>query len=271
MLGVFDSGLGGLTVLKEIKKKLGNEKIIYFGDTARVPWGDKSPATVCKYAEEVADFLISRGAKKIVIACNTASALAYDHLCKKFPTICFYDVISPAVRKIEKEASLFFLKSPQKKYRLGIIGTNGTIKSRAYPKEIKIACPRVTAFSVACPLFVPIVEEGLFKNKISLDAAIKYLTPLKKKKINALVLGCTHYPLLKPIIKKVLGKNVSLLEGSMALAEELSIQNPDHSHKKETPEDEYWFSDWSSNSPKLVQAILGKKIKVQIKLLGKIE
>lgn len=198
---MFDSGIGGLTVLKEVRKLLPQEHILYLGDTARVPYGNKSPQTITKYALESAIFLLTRGIKILVIACNTSSALALNILKKKLP-IPVLGVIDPGARGAVEH-------SQNKK--VGIIGTKATIKSMAYVKAIKRLDPGIDVTSRACPLFVPIAEEGLEDDKVAYLVAEKYLEEFKASSIDTLVMGCTHYPILEGAIKTVMGHGVAIV------------------------------------------------------------
>ncbi len=212
-IGIFDSGVGGLTVLRAVRECLPHENIIYLGDTARVPYGTKSRATVEKYAVEDAAFLLGKGVKLIIIACNTASALARERLRREFD-LQFLSVIGLGVRAAAKAT---------KTYRLGVIATEATIGSDAYAQGLREACGdhKVEIFSQACPLFVPLVEEGETDSFITKSVAEKYLAPLREKQIDTLVLGCTHYPLLKPVIAETIGAGVSLIDSGAATAAEI--------------------------------------------------
>ncbi|MDO8427448.1 MAG: glutamate racemase [Deltaproteobacteria bacterium] len=210
-IGIFDSGIGGLTVLKEISKLLPDENTIYLGDTARVPYGSKSKETVERYSFEIANFLLKRGIKMLVAACNTASAYAVARLKEelKIPVI---GVIEPGAR-----AAVNMTRSK----RIGVIGTEGTIKSSAYTKAIKSVNPSVSTFVKACPLFVPLVEEGWADDSVTETIAGRYLDELKACDIDTLVLGCTHYPLLKDTISRVMGKGVVLIDSAESTAAEV--------------------------------------------------
>ncbi|MFH1245085.1 MAG: glutamate racemase [Candidatus Omnitrophota bacterium] len=210
-LGIFDSGIGGLTVVKEIVRELPAEEIVYFGDTARVPYGNKSPQTIVKFSLENARFLLKFGVKFIIVACNTSSSLALAALKKEFH-VPILGVISPAVKKAAQIST---------KGRIGIIGTRATIASMCYQKEIARINPRIKSFTQACPLFVPLVEEGWVDNQITLQIVEKYLSPLIKKDIDTLILGCTHYPLLKRIIRKAVGKKIYFVDSAKELAGEV--------------------------------------------------
>ncbi len=213
-IGIFDSGVGGLTVLRAVREQLPNENLIYLGDTARVPYGTKSRATVERYAVEDAAFLISKGVKVIIIACNTASALARERLRREF-AIPFLSVIGPGVRAAAKAT---------KNHRIGVIATEATIDSGAYANGIREECgaQAVEIFAQACPLFVPLVEEGETDSALAQQVAEKYLASLRAQQIDTLVLGCTHYPLLKPVIAETIGRGVSLIDSGAATAMEIA-------------------------------------------------
>jgi len=214
-IGVFDSGVGGLTVVKEIIRQIPNESIVYFGDTAHVPYGSKSEDVVKKFSLQILNFLIGKKVKMIVVACNTASSYALESLRRK-TSLPVLGVIEPAAKK-----AVYITK----KGRIGVIGTEGTIRSKAYEIAIRKLNKNIEIFSVACPLFVPLVEEGWVdgspNEKIVEDIAKKYLFPLKKNRIDTLILGCTHYPLIKNVIKRVIGDNVQLVDSANSCAEDV--------------------------------------------------
>lgn len=203
-IGVFDSGVGGLTVLKEIVRALPQEDTVYLGDTARVPYGTKSPETVIRYSHQIAEFLVSRDIKLLVVACNTASAVALDSLKESF-SIPIVGVIEPGARRAV---------SVTRSGKVAVIGTEGTVKSSAYTKAIKRLAPEVQVVSRACPLFVPLAEEGWVDNEVARLTARTYLQGLTDEGIDTLVLGCTHYPLLKPVIAEVMGPAVTLVDSA---------------------------------------------------------
>ncbi len=213
-IGIFDSGVGGLTVLRAVRQRLPHENLIYLGDTARVPYGTKSQATVVRYAIEDAGFLASKGVKMIVVACNTASALAREELRKKFK-LPLLSVVGPGARAAARST---------RNGRIGVIATEATIESGAYEVGIRQACDGrpVEVFSQACPLFVPLVEEGETDSAVARLLAEKYLAPLRPHKIDTLVLGCTHYPLLKGVIAETMGAGVRLVDSAEATAEEVA-------------------------------------------------
>ena len=207
-IGIFDSGFGGLTVMAAVSKLMPKENLIYFGDSAHVPYGSKSKKVVTNFAVNISKFLESKDVKLIVVACNTASAFSLDTL-KKLIKV-------PIIGVIEAGSSCAVKNSSNK--RIGVIGTEGTIKSNAYVKEIKKYNNKINCFSKACPLFVPLVEEGWNKGKITEDIIKTYLKKLADKKIDTLILGCTHYPLLKNSIQKVIGKKIKIIDSATAVA-----------------------------------------------------
>jgi len=203
-LGVFDSGIGGLTVAHALFERLPRESVIYFGDTARVPYGPKSPETVRRYSAEILAYLLHRGVKAVVVACNTSTAHALASLRERSPV--------PVLGVIEPGAKGAVAAS--RSGAIGVIGTAGTIASGAYGRAIKALRPDARVVSQACPLFVPLVEEGWFDHPATELVAREYLRPLAAAKIDVLVLGCTHYPLLKPLLSRVLGDSVRLIDSA---------------------------------------------------------
>jgi len=211
-IGVFDSGLGGLTVVKELMKVLPNEDIVYFGDTARIPYGTRSRDIVTKYSAQSIRFLLSKNIKMAVIACNTVSAGSYDSLKTMFDL--------PLVGVIEPGATAAVEATKNK--RIGVIGTTGTIRSNAYTYSIKKKEPEISVFAQACPLFVPIVEEGWSNTGVAYLTAERYLREMRKQQIDTLVLGCTHYPLLEKTISSVMGSGVVLINPAVNTARRVS-------------------------------------------------
>lgn len=208
MIGIFDSGLGGLNVLKKLKSLEPDQSFIYLGDLARMPYGEKSLVTIKNYSFFNTRFLIEKGAKIIVIACNTASASAYYFLKDKF-NVPIFEVIRPAVSEALRLSS----------GRIGIIGTRATISSGAYEKEIRRHSKKIQVHSQACPLFVPLIEENWPINSLAFQEIIQnYLTPLKRKKIDTLILGCTHYSFLKDAILQFFGKRVKIIDPAETVA-----------------------------------------------------
>jgi glutamate racemase len=208
-LGVFDSGIGGLTVARALFERLPRESVIYFGDTARVPYGPKSPDTVRRYSGEILAYLLQRGVKALVVACNTISAQALDYLKERSP-VPLVGVIEPGARAAAQGT---------KSGRIGVIGTAGTIASGAYERAIKRLRPDAAVCAQACPLFVPLVEEGWFDHPATELIAREYLAPLQRAGVDVLVLGCTHYPLLKPLLTRVLGAAVTLVDSAEETAQ----------------------------------------------------
>jgi glutamate racemase len=213
MIGVFDSGIGGLTVVRELFKQLPGFDVVYFGDTARTPYGNKSPATVRRYAVQDARFLVEKGAQVIVVACNTASALALESV-KRAVKVPVIGVVRPAVAAA--------INQHQPKQVIGVIGTRGTVNSGIYDRLIKAKLPRAQIRSQACPLFVPLVEEGAVREPETALVAKRCLSSLRWPKVQALILGCTHYPFLKPIIQKTVGANVRLIDPAQATVQALA-------------------------------------------------
>lgn len=200
-IGVFDSGVGGLTVAREIMRNLPREKIVYFGDTARVPYGSKSKETIIRYSRQIVRFLKTQNVKAIVVACNTASALALETISSETDL--------PMIGVVEPGARVAVETTRNKK--IGLIGTRGTVKSGLYQKVIQEADPEIQVIGQPCPLFVPLVEEGWLKDEITAAVARRYLAPLLEQEIDTLILGCTHYPLLRSLLKELAGEQVTLV------------------------------------------------------------
>jgi glutamate racemase len=210
-IGVFDSGIGGLTVVRALIRRLPKENLVYFGDTARVPYGPKSPQVVREYAAQDTEFLVSHAVKMIVIACNTVSAVALE-VVQKHSRVPVIGVIVPGAHKAA---------ATTRSKRVGVIGTLGTIASNAYTNAIRQADPAVTVFGQACPLFVPLAEEGWLTHPATELIAREYLFPLKLQKIDTLVLGCTHYPILEEVIGAQFDGGVTLIDSGEATAAEV--------------------------------------------------
>ncbi|MDD5730826.1 MAG: glutamate racemase [Candidatus Omnitrophica bacterium] len=260
-IGVFDSGVGGLTVVKELIHQLPYEDIIYFGDTARVPYGIKSKETVIRFSIEDALFLLKEEVKFICVACNTVSSVALPVIKNHFK-VPIVGVIVPGVRE-----AVYATKNK----RVGVIGTKGTIKSGAYENEIKHLDPSVKVTTAACPLFVPFVEEGWLSGKVVSEVVQAYLKPLKDAKVDTVILGCTHYPLLKPVIQKEMGSQVTLIDSAKQVAIEvkkiLSSEGLLYNGRKKATH-KFFVSDnpeWFSG---LAQRFLGRPIKNVKKVNG---
>ncbi|MEK6727663.1 MAG: glutamate racemase [Candidatus Omnitrophota bacterium] len=252
-IGVFDSGVGGLTVAKELIRQLPGEDIVYFGDTARVPYGIKSKETVIRFSIENILFLLKQDVKLICVACNTVSSFALPVIKHHFK-VPIVGVITPGVRE-----AVYATRNN----RIGVIGTKGTIKSRSYELEIKQINPKAKVTAVACPLFVPFAEEGWLSGRVVLEVARAYLKPLKHAGVDTVILGCTHYPLLKPIIRKVMGENIVLIDSAQQVAievkkiltqEGLLNRNGKGKHKFYVSDNPEWFSG-------LAKRFLGEQVR----------
>jgi glutamate racemase len=258
VIGIFDSGLGGLTVVKEILNKLPQYKIIYFGDTARTPYGTKSAETVKGYAIENTKFLLERGAKIIVVACHTVSSTAIPVLKEKFPNIPFFEVVTPSFKKALKLT---------KNKKIGLIGTRTTVESGIYDQLFSQADSEIKLYSNPAPLLVPLIEEGWLKKPETRKIVKKYLIPLKMKGIDTLILGCTHYPLIKKVIQEKAGKRIKLVDPSEEIALEVKnfIENTPELAKElqENGEPEIYVSDITPNFEKIAKLFLGRPIKLK--------
>ena len=251
-IGVFDSGIGGLTVLRSLLGELSSESFVYFGDTARVPYGNKSPETVCKFSRENISFLMDEGVKFVVVACNTASAEAVPILQDEFP-IPVVGVIEPGVRAAVRMS---------KSHRIGVIGTSGTIRSQAYQNGIRKLNPRANVTARACPLFVPLVEEGWIETPITEMIAETYLKDYRSEGIDVLVLGCTHYPLLHDVIGGVLGPTVTLVDSAVETAREVRERLYTDGLLSESGQSELsvYLSDIAPNFREIGERIPGRSI-----------
>jgi len=254
-IGVFDSGIGGLTVVRALLEKLPQENIVYFGDTARVPYGTKSPQVVREYSKDDTEFLLSKDVKMIVVACNTVSAVALD-VVQKRANLPVVGVIIPGA-----EAAMHASKNK----RIGVIGTTGTVNSNAYANELKHLNKTVTVTSKACPLFVPLVEEGLLDHKATELIATEYLFSLAADKIDTLILGCTHYPLLKKIITNVTKGMVTLIDSGDATATVVAQMLTDLKLKNtstQKPNVQFYVSDAPDKFTAIGESFLGRKLGV---------
>lgn len=251
-IGVFDSGVGGLTVAREIMRQIPNEKIVYFGDTARVPYGSKSKDTVTKYSKQIIRFLRTQNVKAIVIACNTASAYALDEIEKEID-IPIIGVVRPGA-KVAAAAT--------RNGKIGVIATEGTISSQIYSTYIKQIDSSVNVIGKACPLFVPLVEEGLLKDPVTDEIAMRYLSELIDIDIDTLILGCTHYPLIRSTVGKIMGDKVTLVNPAYETARELKelLEAEDLLNQKEIGlgENKYRFfvSDGAEKFKRFANSIL---------------
>jgi glutamate racemase len=252
-IGVFDSGIGGLTVVKRLASTLPAEDIVYFGDTARVPYGSKSNSTVIEYSFQDTKFLLSKSVKAVVVACNTASSIAIAELKKNFDL--------PIIGMINPGAKLAI--SSTKNGNIGVIGTRATISNKAYSNEIRKIDHSIIVYEKACPLFVPLAEEGWINHKATYEIAEEYLKELRDLKIDTLVLGCTHYPILSEVIQKVIGDNVTLIDSGVASAgiikEELDRTNL-YTNRNTNGNHEFYVSDIPVKFKEVAELFLGKPV-----------
>lgn len=211
-IGVFDSGIGGLTVARELMRQLPGERLIYLGDTARTPYGNKSPENLVRFALETGGFLSKQGVKLLVVACNTSSAYSLPALRKKLKVPVVGVILAGARAAVGRRHG----------QRIGVIGTTATVRSGAYQRAIHALEPSAKVEARACPLFVPLVEEGWTSDKVASQVADRYLSPLKKSGVDTVVLGCTHYPLLKSVLRKALGPKIALVDSARETAHEVS-------------------------------------------------
>lgn len=248
-IGIFDSGVGGLTVFKEIRKAFPHEDIVYFGDTARVPYGPKSKSTVLEYSLQNARFLMHCGAKIIVIACNTSSSVALEYLNQRLP-VPVLGVINPG--SIDAVAAT-------RNGRIGVIGTEGTIRSQAYPQAITRLMPQANVVSQACPLFVSLAEEGWEHHEVTRMVAREYLQPVLNSNIDTLVLGCTHYPILKDVLQQIAGPAVQLVDSAQAVSRQLHEVLP-QPETEGVGEDQFFVSDNEDKFQVIASRILQTEI-----------
>lgn len=251
-VGIFDSGVGGLTVLRAVRRLLPNEPLIYLGDTARVPYGNRSAETILKYTEECCAFLAEKEVKAIVVACNTASAHSLPYLQHRFH-FPFLGVIEPGV-----EAALEATRNK----RIGILGTRATIGSEVYAKALSRLDPSVRTESIACPLFVPLVEENWIDHPVTESVARDYLSRFSPE-IDAVILGCTHYPLLRPVLGRVLGEKVELIDSAEAVATALQKMLESKnipSGKDSEGECRLYATDLSAGFQKTARRFLGENL-----------
>ena len=251
-IGVFDSGIGGLTVAREIMRQIPNEKIIYFGDTARMPYGSKSKETVTRFSKQIVRFLETFQVKTIVVACNTASAYAMDELEKEID-VPIIGVIKPGARTAAEVT---------RNGRIGVIATEATIGSQMYNKYIQELNKNVTIYGKACPLFVPLVEEGWLKDPVTVEVANRYLEPLLESGIDTLIMGCTHYPLLRSTLRQIMGEKVNLVNPAYETARELKSLlerdglNNDGKQNYEGAMHEFYVSDAANKFKNFANSIL---------------
>ena len=252
MIGVFDSGVGGLTVVKELRRQLPGASFIYLGDNARTPYGNRSQEIIQKYSKEDVDFLIAKGAKVIVVACNTASALAGDYLKQKY-ALPIFEVITPAAQEAVRVS----------KKRIGVIGTRGTVNSNAYGKAINDAKAELEVFSQSCPLLVPIAEENWLNRAEAKMIIRSYLQPLKIKSIDTLILGCTHYPLLKKNIQSKIGQRVKLIDPAEEVIKVLGRYLKENNWEDWRGAQEFYATDPDGRFKEIGETWLKEKIELQ--------
>ncbi len=252
-IGIFDSGIGGLTVYRALKKLLPGERFVYLGDTARLPYGTKSPRTIIRFSLENAEFLTKFDVKALVVACNTSSSVALDELKKKYPQLVIMGVIEPSAR-------MALNLSPRKK--IGVIGTEATIRSGKYQKFLRERGAEV--FSKACPLFVPLVEEGWIDHPVTRMVAEEYLGEFKNR-VDTLILGCTHYPVIKKAISLAVGEDKILVESGEAVGIELKkILNSRGLLSRENQDNDLFFvTDYLQKFERVASLFLGKKVKIE--------
>jgi len=258
MIGIFDSGVGGMTVARAIEQLCPGYPLVYFGDIARTPYGSKSRETIRRYAVNNTEFLLDQGAKLIVIACNSAASAALDELTTRF-SVPILDVINPAVRQAAHCSA---------SGRIGVIGTRATIKSGVYEQALQQLRPDCTVHSQPCPLLVPLVEEGWLGKRETKMILRRYLHPLRRAQIDTLVLGCTHYPLLAPLIAPRIGRRVMLIDSSVEVARTVALFLDNHPELarelQETPRDSRFFvSDLTDTANVLAKKIFGRAITLE--------
>jgi len=252
-IGMFDSGLGGLTVMHQLVQALPNEEVIYFGDTARLPYGDKSPETIIRYSIENAIFLIEQKIKMLVVACSTATSHALDHLQQTF-NIPIIGAIEPGAEQATKTS---------KNERIAVLGTKGTISSRSYEKALLARNPKAYVLPIACPLFVPLVEEHFVKHPAAQLIVHEYLKVIKDHRIDTLILGCTHYPLLKNLIAAEVGEHITIIDSAAACATYAASLLSDKGllrHSSEVVQHRYFVSDDPHRFQMLGREFLGLPI-----------
>jgi glutamate racemase len=250
-IGVFDSGVGGLTVLRTLEAALPGESFLYLGDTARVPYGTKSKETVVRYGVEAARFLTRHGVKRIVVACNTVSSVALDEV-QEESEVPVIGVIDPGAKRAV---------ALSKGGRIGVIGTRATIASDAYPRAILALRAGTTVISQPCPLFVPLAEEGWTDDAVTRDIAEAYLAPLRDARVDTLVLGCTHYPLLKDTIAKVMGSGVTLVDSAESVAAEVKESlGDDRAQQQNEGARQFYVTDAPAPFVAVAERFLGRQV-----------
>lgn len=260
-IGIFDSGVGGLTVASAIKRQLPNESLIYFGDTQHTPYGDKSEETIRRYSVEIVEFLLAQHCKAIVIACNTASALAYEYLREKYPDLLIINVVDPVVTYVGCNIN----------NKVGIIGTRATIKSGIYRKRLKKLNPKLHVVAAATPLLVSVVEEGFTNTKVSEGAIETYLGAKKFADVTSLILGCTHFPLLQKEIESFFNGRAEVVDSPELVAHHLKLElnQKQLATEKQTAEYSFYISEKTENFERTAKMFFGEEISLAEKRLSK--
>ncbi len=257
VIGVFDSGVGGLTVAKELKRWLPDVPLIYFGDTARTPYGTKAPSTIVEFAKEDTEFLLEHGANIIVVACHSAASTAKEALRAQFQYPIF-EVVTPSVEVAARVT---------RNGRIGVIGTRATVESNVYARELEKLSPDIVVIGQPCPLLVPLVEEGWLDRRETKMILKKYLHPLRLQNIDTLVLGCTHYPMLKPLIRKKMGKGVRIVDPSEEVARMVKAYIDSkgllRTHPSPSVKDTYYFSDLGVVTQEVIRRFIREPIEVR--------
>lgn len=259
MIGLFDSGIGGLTVVREVMKLLPGTGLVYFGDTARTPYGNKSPEVIKQYGLEAANFLVAKGATVIVVACNTVSAVGIEAIKKAHPTVPVFDVISPAIKQVI-----------DKKYsKVGVMGTRALVRSEIYQHLLKLS--KIEVVASAAPLLVPLVEEGWLDKPETKRIVKGYIKPFIKEQVKALILACTHYPLLKDVVRAKLSKRIELIDPAQATAHELFNwlkNNPAAASELALGDSHFYVSDLTPQFQAIAEKWLNRKIILEKIKLG---
>jgi glutamate racemase len=248
MLGIFDSGVGGLTVVRELLERHPRAAFTYLGDTARSPYGNKSPENIIRYSLEDAAFLIREGASALVVACNTASSYSMRYLSRRFADTPIFEVVTPAIDRALQVTH----------GRIGVIGTRATIRTHVYRSRLLDAKPSLEVMELACPLLVPLVEEGWLENPETGSVIAHYLDPLIRRGIDTLILGCTHYPLLKKRIERYVGADIRVIDSAGALVSDIERRAPELLDRGGAQR--YCFSDDNSNTEAIVQSWLRRSV-----------
>lgn len=260
MIGIFDSGIGGLTVVRELEKALPGYPLLYLGDTARTPYGSKSAETIIRYAIEDASFLVEHGCRLIVVACNTASSVAIPELKRRFPDQPIFDVIEPAVEEAKRMT----------KGRIGVVGTRATIQSGIYQSKLKDGQTEVQVFTRACPLLVPLVEENWLDKPVTKLVLRGYVSGLKQQ-VDTLILGCTHYPLLRRLFEAKIGKRARVVDPAVATAEQVRRyleHNPALAAELKTGQSAFYLTDLTEQAKTVAQRWLGRPVQFEKATVG---